>query len=150
MQNRITLFLGVLSIFLGGMIYIIWRSENLLMFSWFNFINIDEAIQLLRNLHIKSSLTMPEWFYFSLPNALWTFGGILLFKYIWKKVSSELFFWITLFSIVSIGSELGQYAGIIPGTFDINDVSLTFIFIIIAMILINKNQLVESKNDTNA
>ena len=44
-QKKIIVFLPVI---LGGLLYIFFRSDNLLMFKWFEYINIKKTIFLIR------------------------------------------------------------------------------------------------------
>ena len=100
--------IGSVSIIIGGMIYVLWREQTLLMFSWFNSMGVMDAIEAMRYSASPYHSIVPKWIYFSLPNAMWLLGGTLLFSSIWKDHVYERYFWMTLFSIIAIGSELGQ------------------------------------------
>ena len=125
----------------------LWRKQSLLMFSWFYSIGLKPFVALLREFAHSYSLVMPEWVYFSLPNALWAFGGILLFYSIWKDACSERMFWVLLFSMTAVGSEIGQLVGIVPGTYDTTDISLMLIFIPLAITIGNKNHAIKEVSD---
>ena len=86
MKNTKNTIIGIASIIFGGMIYVLWRKQTLLMFSWFDAMSLGIPIAILRDSASAYSSIMPRWFYFSLPNALWAFGGILLFS---KKMVSN-------------------------------------------------------------
>jgi hypothetical protein len=120
------------------------------MFSWFDALHLHNYIKILKNTMHEASLVPPKWVYFSLPNALWTFGGIFLFTSIWKEISKGYLLWIFIFSMIAICSELGQLSRIIPGTFDINDLLLIIVSIVLAMVIIYKNLLLmDKKNEKN-
>ena len=131
-------FLGIASITIGGIIYIVWREHTLRMFDWFDLIGLSSIIDLIRN-YGQIIGRPPEWVVFSLPNALWVFGGFLLFFSIWKKKSCERNIWLALFSTIALGSEIAQLSGYIPGTYDNIDIILMCGFILFA-ILINKRK----------
>ena len=133
-KNRNTI-IGTVSIILGGMFYVLWRKQSLLMFSWFDAIGLKSIIASLRDIAGSCSPAIPEWLYLSLPNALWAFGGILLFYSIWKDSFAERMFWVLLFSTIAVGSEIGQLIGIVPGTYDTVDMELMLIFILLAIFI---------------
>lgn len=120
----------------GGMIYIIYRSESLLMFSWFNKLSINPLIEMLRS---YNNFLLPKWVVYSLPNGLWAFSllnGIIL---IWNDISNKHFlFWLLLIVFLLIMSELGQFFGLIQGTFDKTDfiIILTVIFVTVSNLLL--------------
>ncbi len=138
MQKIYNIILGTFSIFFGGMIYILWRNDSLIMFSLFDFIGLSYIINLLRTYTIEYNAIFPKWFYFSLPNALWAFGGLLLFYSIWNRNEKEYNIWVGLFIVISVYSELGQLYNIIPGTWDIQDLVFIALAIISAILLNTK------------
>jgi hypothetical protein len=109
------------------------------MFSWFHSMGLKPFVALLREFADSYSLVIPRWVYFSLPNALWLFGGIQLFYSIWEDACLERLFWVLLFSTTAVGSEIGQSLGIVPGTYDITDMALMAIFIPLAIAIGEKN-----------
>lgn len=123
MSIKKQLFFGSFStILLGGLIYVLFRSPSILMFEWFDQINLSKYVLELRS-HIDSfSLILPNWFLYSLPDGLWLFSCVSLLLIIWdNKVSKKNIFWILLMPIIAVSSELAQFMEIIPGTFDILD-----------------------------
>ncbi len=114
--------LVIIPLVFGGIIYILFRAYNLLMFSWFERINVIKSIKSIRYLITQKDLVFPEWFIYSLPNALWTFSGIIFFHFIWiNNQRKEKYWWIVIFIFISILSEVFQLFKIIPGTFDLVD-----------------------------
>lgn len=113
----ISLFIPVLS---GGLIYIIFRTEKLIMFRWFEYLNISQEIFALKR--YCDNFTLPDWIIYSLPDGLWMYSytGILL--EIWKcSVTRQNLFWIFSIPVAAILSEFFQFFKLIPGTFDFID-----------------------------
>lgn len=105
-------------LFIGGLIYILFRSNTLNMFNWFETLGMDQIIKDLRGLFLLLKPNIPEWVYYSLPNALWVYSftsGILL---IWGK---SLTFWLITPVLFGVLVEFAQYFQIFPGTADIMD-----------------------------
>lgn len=120
--------IGVLPVILGGLIYLTYRTDSLIMFDWFEKIGLSNAINFLRSNQIIQSLKIPNWIKFSLPDALWLFSFTYITMIIWNyKINKQSFFWIFLAPFIGIFSEIGQYIGIIPGTFDKVDLILLLI-----------------------
>lgn len=137
MKISLHTIIGLISIVLGGVIYVLFRDQSLLMFSWFDVIGLTPVIVSARDIVSPISLIIPKWFFFSLPNSMWAFGGILLFCCIWRDCILEKTLWIFVFLCISIGSEIGQLVGSIPGTYDPTDMVLMVIFILLAIFIGN-------------
>ena len=109
---------------IGGLIYILFRTDSLLMFRWLDMLGATAFIQSCRK-YMIDRLNLPDWIIFSLPDALWVFSFTSLMLIIWHgKFSYNSIFWLLLAPIIGLFSELGQLVGIIPGTFDIIDLLL--------------------------
>ncbi len=134
--------LSLFAVICGGFIYIFWRSESLIMFNWFKELNLYSLIKYLRNVAQTYSNIFPHWFYYSLPNALWFFSGLLLFHAIWdnKKYSQQRIIWLTVFISLALGSEVAQLFAIIPGTFDTTDLLLIFVAWLTVLVITNRNR----------
>lgn len=132
---------GLLPVFIGGMIYIIWRSTTLWMFDWFAALRITGLINALRML----AFPVPGWFIYSLPSGLWLYSFSFSLNYVWVDAKTPYrFFWLALAPVAAIGSELGQLAGFVPGTYDHADlglyvVALTLSFLAVLWIKSNKD-----------
>lgn len=116
----------LLPIFVGGFIYIIFRSKSLIMFQWFELIGISDLIQSIRNnfYHFKASI--PQWLYFSIPDALWVYSftsTILLIESNWKVLK----FWLLVPFVLGPLIEIFQFFKLFPGTFDLLDLLFTCI-----------------------
>lgn len=127
-----------LPIFIGSMIYVLFREKNLLMFEWFNYFKLGFIIDFLRNNFYKYRTYIPKSALFSLPDALWVYS-FTMFLSIYSKnriILSAIF-------VGSIITEILQLWFVI-GTFDIYDVIYMFALYLIAMYFIKKFE--EEKN----
>ena len=109
---------AVLSLFCGGCIYLLFRSETLLMFKWADSLQLKESI-----LHVRQQFILfqvPEIFIYALPDGLWSLSYILFMEALWLGDKKS---WIYASVVPAIGflSEFFQLLGIIQGTFDIWD-----------------------------
>jgi len=111
----------VLPVSLGSLIYLLFRSKHLLIFHWFNALGLYPAILAARQ-HIIIFEQTPSWLIYSLPNGLWAYSFMFFISYIWsgtKAPARYLFIFMVL--TLSLGSEIGQLLGTIPGTFCFED-----------------------------
>jgi hypothetical protein len=125
MKRVITATAASFALFLGGMIYVLWRNESLIMFRWFDVLGFGGQVHCLR-IYAKPYVNiLPQWVIFSLPQALWLFSGILLLKSIWgNDKHKRILFWSVILLTIAFGIEYGQYLHWIPGTFDELDIGL--------------------------
>ena len=69
---------GILPVIVGGLIYLTYRTDSLLMLGWFNNIGLSDTVDFLRSNQHLQNLTIPNWIKFSLPDALWLFHSTML------------------------------------------------------------------------
>jgi hypothetical protein len=106
----------LLTLILGGFIYISFRTESLTMFKWFAIASLDVPIAHLRAITLALALNLPSWLLYSLPNGLWVFSYISLMLMIWKnKINQQNISWFFLVPLMAILSEIGQLFKIVPG-----------------------------------
>lgn len=114
----IIFFLPIIS---GGFIYIIFRTEKLIMFRWFEFLNLSDGIYFIKKL--KNIYSFPSWFIYNLPDGLWIFSYTSISLEIWKhSITKQNIFWIFSIPFIAVLSEILQFFIIIPGTFDFIDI----------------------------
>ena len=111
----------LLSLLMGGSIYVLFREDSLLMFHLFNFIDVFDLISDFRLTSLKLSAYLPDWFLYSFPDGLWMFSYVCLLLFIWNKISKHNFIWFVSLPSLSVFSEIGQFFEIIPGTYDNTD-----------------------------
>lgn len=137
-----------ISLFVGGLIYVLWRSETLVMFTWFDYLGIAKPIGMIRNTAAGYSSLLPSWVLYSLPDALWYFSGLIIFDVIWgQELTISKILWLSSIFITAISMEAGQALKLFPGTFDINDVLLMFLASLLALKIIsasNKESIVNA------
>lgn len=107
----------------GGLLYVLFRRESLVMFGWFDSLGLGETIRSAREFVQPLKPHMPGTLIYSLPNALWYFSGLLAFSAIWDK-GVQRTIWSLTFSAFAFGAELGQYFHIVPGTYQHSDMVL--------------------------
>jgi len=129
---RKLIFLSILSILFGGFIYVAFRSDSIILFSWIDYIGFTESIDNLRLKTLPYKDIFPDWVLYSLPDGLWLFSFSSAVMVIWERELKLYSFiiWISMLILV-ISLEILQYYNIINGTFDIIDI----IFFIFAAIL---------------
>lgn len=120
-------------VILGGFIYIIFRTEKLIMFRWFDYLNLTDEINIAKS--FRNNLSLPDWFYFSLPDGLWIFSYTAISLEIWKSsITRSRYFWILSIPAAAILSEILQLLNIISGTFDFTDLIFYLLGIILSFI----------------
>lgn len=107
--------MAVLSLFCGGCIYFLFRSESLLMFKWAESLQLKESILRIRLQF--ASFQAPDFFIYALPDGLWSLSYILFIEALWLGDKKS---WIYASVVPAIGflSEFFQLLGVIQGTFD--------------------------------
>lgn len=126
------ILIGTLPVLLGGLIYLTYRADTLLMFSWFKNIGLTDFVNFLRTDNHLQNLTVPNWVKFSLPDALWLFSFTYIILLFWDfKINRQSIAWVLLAPTVGLVSELGQLVGFIPGTFD----KVDFLLLLLATVL---------------
>lgn len=132
-HNRLTLTV-ILPLLIGGLTYILFRADSLLMFQWFDTIGLRQVIETTRQFIGHSHL--PSWTIFSLPDALWVFSFTNFMLIIWQdKFSAQTVCWIFIAPTIGLLSEIGQAFHFFRGTFDPMDLTLIIIASIIPLAL---------------
>jgi len=81
---------------------------------------------------------IPFYLIYSVPFGLWIISYMIFIKIIWgesKSYSYDIFFWSV--PIISFISEMFQYFDVISGTFDLTDLVILGITIILGFIIKN-------------
>jgi hypothetical protein len=119
----------------GGMIYVRWRDTNLLMFKWLRVLRLETAVSWLRAGAAEPS-GWSYWLAYSLPDGLWVYALTALMVFLWRDARSPMkFLWPSLGLLLGAGSELGQLAGVVPGSFDVIDLVVCLFAAVAAMVL---------------
>ena len=128
----------IFPIFIGSMIYVLFREKTLLIFDWFNYLKLNFIINFLRNNFYRYKMYIPKSILFSLPDALWVYSFTMFLSIYFKNK--------ILLSVIFIGSIITEILQLwfVIGTFDIYDVIYMFALYLIAMYFIKKFE--EEKN----
>lgn len=133
-SHRLYIILSGFAIFVGGLIYILLRPSEHLFFGWIRLAVPDQWISSARSLSPPLSQLLPEWFVYSLPNALWAFAYALLITGIWSDSRSwPKYLWMASIPLLVVGFEILQYPGLIPGTFCIQDIALGLLGLVLGI-----------------
>ena len=137
-QNLIT-FNIILPILLGGIIYVIFRTKSLTMFSWFENLGLSSLVTILRDKFTSFKGFVPSWFYYSLPDGLWMYSFSSSFI-IFINGKKSIFLWLLIPLFTGPVVEILQLLELFPGTFDIIDIFFYILAIFISLTF-NKKQL---------
>ena len=111
--------LSSLSLLIAGSIYILFRTESLILFEWFQWLQLMPAMAELRTFSMPWASQLPEWVVFSLPDGLWLLSFLLFVRVVWADASKRaMWVWSGVGMTISFGHELAQALGVVPGTFD--------------------------------
>lgn len=111
---------SIVPLILGGMLYLGYRRQELLMFRWANYLGLSRIVNSWRKFCFQYPL--PEWCYYALPDGLWLLSYILLINIIWNSHTWKSIIWIYALPAIAITSELLQLLNSYFGTFDIMDI----------------------------
>ena len=124
----------------GGLVYLCWRSQSLLMFDWAHSIGQSAIIENLRSCTSSYRWIVPDWFLYSGPDGAWVWSMTSCYTLIWKRIGCrESAFWISLSLILGLGGELGQLTPLVPGTFDFIDIAVMTICAVFPYCLLAKS-----------
>jgi len=127
-MRALKIFVGLIFLLIGFYIYLKFRSENLLMFKWAKNLGLDFIVSLIRGSFEELNFERMRYIIFSAPFGLWVISFCCFIGAIWHKDNSLSAIILRLFvPVIAISSELLQFVGLLPGTYDINDL-LVLIF----------------------
>ena len=119
----------LIPIFFGGIIYLSFRKESLLMFTWFDSFGLSFAVNYLRDFLYPYKAVLPNWFLYSLPDGLWLYSFVFFLSFLWENEKPILRIgWSLIGPVIAIGSEFGQIIKIFPGTYSSIDLLFYFTF----------------------
>ena len=114
------IFLGVVFLMFGCAIYLLFRSKSLNIYQWCTSLGLSNAIDYARS--CVRYWSIPDSIRFSLPDSLYCASYILIMDAIWQDSNYFIkYSVISVVPIVTIGSEIFQYFGLIKGTYDFLD-----------------------------
>ncbi len=117
-------YLSSFAVFLGGLIYILFRPTEPLFFNWFSTVGTEILLNAVREKSLSINSFLPDWMVYSLPNGLWAFAYTLIILRIWKGSHSFIkYFWFLSIPILVFGFEVLQLTGGQRGTFCWSDLA---------------------------
>ena len=120
-MKSIKIFLAVLLLTIGGLIYIGFRSESLLMFEWYEHIGGYRYILSFRKL--CSQYEVSQFVKYSLPDGLWLLSYMILIGTIWGNNRCNTYrLFIYSMPLIAVILELLQSQFSVLGTFDVLDI----------------------------
>ena len=132
------LFHVLFPVIVGGLIYTIYRDENILLFEWYNYLGISFYTLELRNFFNPQNLFISNFLTQNLPDGLWVYSFTSCMLLIWgKKNPINKYIYIIIPMLLSIFSELGQLFKFIRGTFDPLDLIFYLFFTIFSVLIYN-------------
>lgn len=129
----VTWCISIVCFLAGGLIYLMFREEHLLMFDWFRAIGLSDFVLQLKN-YGRSFGSIPDWIRFSLPDGLWVLSYVLAMSALWNFDIKSHWGKIGVIPVIAIISEYLQYFGVIGGGFDTRDLTFYCIATIIGFI----------------
>ena len=127
------IFAGFIFLIIGSYLYLKFRSETLLMFTWAENLGLNFIVSSIRESSILNSSKL-EYFIYSTPFGMWVVSFCCFIGAIWHKdISIEAIIWRLFAPAIAISSELLQFVGVIPGTFDTNDLLVLIVSTIIGI-----------------
>lgn len=135
-MRGLKIFFGFIFLFIGSYLYLKFRSETLLMFKWVENLGLDFIVSSIRRSFEGLNLYLMNYFVFSAPYGLWVISFCCFIGAIWHKDSSvSAIIWRLFVPVIAISSEILQFVGFLPGTYDINDLLVLFVSTIIGLII---------------
>jgi len=127
----------IIPITFGGIIYLLFRADSLMMFRWADAIGVKSVLDDLRIYYTTIQMDNSNWFFFSLPGGLWVYSFTSFMLIVWGlKFSRHSIFWISIGPLIALGGEIGQAFGVVIGTFDPTDLLLCLIGSILPLVIL--------------
>lgn len=127
-------FAGIFSLLAGAVIYLLFRTKQLLGFTLLRRMGVEPWADKLRD--SSAQVSLPDFIIYSLPGGLWSLGYILIIDWLFANQStSRRRVWAAVIPLIGVGSEILQGASLLAGTFDICDLAFYAIPYLIYIIL---------------
>ena len=128
------IFAGLIFLVIGSYLYLKFRSETLLMFKWTESLGLDFIVSSIRG--SSSVLNSPnmKFVIFSAPYGMWVVSFCCFIGAIWHKdIAMTGIIWRFFVPVIAIISEILQSWGVLPGTYDTNDLLVLIVSSIIGI-----------------
>ena len=135
-MRALKIFVGLIFLLIGSYLYLKFRSETLLMFKWAKNLGLDFIVSSIRGSFESLNSDRMKYIIFSAPYGLWVISFCCFIGAIWHKDSSLSAIILRLIvPVIAVSSELIQFVGFLPGTFDINDLLVLIVSTIIGLVI---------------
>lgn len=119
-KNTVQFIFGMSILMVGCCIYLLFRSKTLNIYHWCSVLGLSDTIDNYRQ--ITMLWNIPDFIRFSIPDGLYCTAYLVLMDIVWGDDSRWIKYLVLgIIPVVTIGSELLQYIGWVPGTFDVSD-----------------------------
>ena len=133
-MRALKIFAGLIFLLIGSYLYLKFRSETLLMFKWAKNLGLDFIVSSIRGSFESLNSGRMKYIIFSAPYGLWVISFCCFIGAIWHKDSSLSAIILRLIvPVIAVSSELLQFVGFLPDTFDINDLLVLIVSTIIGL-----------------
>ena len=125
-NNNLLFYRHVLApITIGGLIYLLFRADTLLMFRWIEIVGMDTYLYNIRSCFSSIKITDISILLYSVPDGLWVYSLTAFMLFVWKgELSKHSAAWLLIGPVLATGGEIAQGLGLINGTFDLYDLVL--------------------------
>jgi hypothetical protein len=125
----------LLPLFVGASIYLLFRKDSLIVFSWLDYIGASDTLFMIRENIFFIRKYIPDIILYSLPDGIWVYSGTVAFVIVWKRNPNNFFsiFWISLPFLCAIVIEVLQLFGIANGTFCWLDIVICILLFCLAL-----------------
>ena len=122
MHNKKSFICSLPLLMFGGMIYVLFRSRQTLLLKIADTTPLSHTLTDIRG--AVASWQPSGWVVYSLPGALWAGAYVLIIHSLMHSLEPAIRWkWASVIPLLGVFSELGQAAGIVPGTFDMLDLA---------------------------
>lgn len=122
MPNKKSFIFSLPLLMFGGMIYLLFRSRQTLLLKIADATPLSHTLTDIRD--AVATCQPSEWVVYSLPGALWAGAYVLIIHSLMHSLGpATRWRWASVIPLLGVFSELGQAAGIVPGTFDMLDLA---------------------------
>lgn len=120
--TRKNLMVALLAIVLGGSLYIFFRPVPPVFFGWMSMAGFGDRLETIRQHSLALAPVLPGWVVYALPQGLWAFAYALIIAGIWKNQHTWIsYLWLSTIPLMVIGFEVLQFAGVVRGTYCLQD-----------------------------
>jgi len=111
------LSLSALALSLGFLIYYCFRSGDMLIHQWFDFLPRNTAA-----IALSHPSVFIDFVRYNLPDGLWLLSGLLFLRVVWHEQPETFLIYRRCFLCMAFLLEIAQVFNSVPGAFDIFDV----------------------------